>query len=124
MNKISFAPQLLYLSWREIQVALYLMGYVQIKTSCHIVVEFSHKNKLVRYSNTMCAICQIMWVLNATARRERSLFTSLTFCKVIGSCSLRLNKRIHLYPFFCVSFIRVICYDQLALPLIIIITNL
>ena len=33
----------------------------------------------------------------------------------MGSCSLRSNERIHLYPFFCVSFIRVICYDQLAL---------
>ena len=32
-----------------------------------------------------------------------------------GSCSLRLNERIHLYPFFCVSFTRVICYDQLTL---------
>ena len=33
----------------------------------------------------------------------------------MGSCSLRSNERIHLYSFFCVSFTRVICYDQLTL---------
>ena len=32
---------------------------------------------------------------------------------------MRSNKRIHLYPFFCVSFTRVICYNQLALLLLL-----
>ena len=54
-------------------------------------------------------------MLDAAARRERSLFTLLTFCKVIGSCYLRLNENTHLYPLFRVSFTRVICYYQLAL---------
>ena len=37
-----------------------------------------------------------------------------TFCKAWAVAPLRSNKRIHWYPFFCVSFTRVICYDQLT----------
>ena len=38
-------------------------------------------------------------------RRDRSLFTSFTFCKVTGSCIL-LNENTHSYPFCCVSCVK------------------
>ena len=36
--------------------------------------------------------------LDVAARRERSLFTSHTFCSNNSSCILRLNENKHLYP--------------------------
>ena len=46
--------------------------------------------------------------------KGRALSVYLTHILLsMGSCSLRSNKRIHLYPFFCASFTRVICYDQI-----------
>ena len=39
---------------------------------------------------------------------------SFSFCKVIISCSLRLNRRIHLYPFFCVLFISYLLWSTCA----------
>ena len=71
------------------------------------VICHSHMGKCQQLSyNVTIPLCLVeLHTLDAAARRERSLFTSLTFCKVIISCSLRLNKRIHLYPFFCVSYL-------------------
>ena len=43
--------------------------------------------------------------LDAAAMRVRSLFTLLTFCKTIFSCSLILKERIYIVPFTCVSLI-------------------
>ena len=57
--------------------------------------------------------------LDAAARQERSPFISHTFCPNNSSCILRLNDNIHLYPFCCVSLLRVICYDQLALTVLV-----
>ena len=43
--------------------------------------------------------------LDAAEKQERYLFTSHTFCPNNGSCKLRLNENIHLYPSSCVSLI-------------------
>ena len=49
-----------------------------------------------RVTRPLCLV--ELHMLDSAARRECSLFTSLTFCKSIGRCALRSNEIIHLYP--------------------------
>ena len=96
-------------------VAAHLVGWEGgVHLHCFVQVEVNvvalEKKQIVTWP--LCLVES--HTLDATARREHSLFTSLTFCKVIGSCSLRLNER-YICIHSSVFNLLVICYDQLAL---------
>ena len=58
-------------------------------------LQMSEKSN-VRYLNDHCVTRPLFGrVTHAAARRERSLFTSHTFCPNNSNCILRLNENIH-----------------------------